>query len=297
MVLNGFSGTPTATEAIDQIIETSKKYGMNAYRISFTPPWTTGSRPYNTDHIQYFLDHSTLTIIVDPNHHTTSDTVDWVQAEERIIDVLNRWPNNPRIIVELINEFFQDSDGDLWSHLEPIMQRIRAAGYSNQLLVNKHNPVQPWKQIGLDDYGKHAYFTRELDDSTLYMNLPKSQQYMEEAIQAGCVPLVNTETGAHHQESNYFTTNNVNVLNTWLQWCYERDIGNMIWMNRDLNNLPTYLELGLTLPYKPETPEPPPPHPTLEDFLNLFKDCPVMGAVVFFNPDEMKKYLEPYIEK
>ena len=248
MVLNGFSGSFTGFQAIIDMIAVLGAYKSNAYRISFTPTWTIGSRPYIPEYVDYLLDNWNGYVIVDRNHHTSEDVVDWVQAEASIFEVLSRWGNNPRVIIEIVNEFVWDIEGTVWDHVEPIIQRIRAEGYTNLLLINKHTYTDDWRPIGADYYGKHAYFDNLNDPNAEYNTLHGAKQYMEEAIAAGCVPLVNTEVGASYLENQAFTPDNVAALNDFLAWSQQRNIGNMIWMNRDLQNLPRYIELGLMLP-------------------------------------------------
>lgn len=245
MILNGFSGSITNQAAARDIIAESEARKLNAHRISFNPVWVTGgSRPYNPAIVDYLLDNSDLTIIVDRNHHTSQDTVDWAQAESSLMECLNRWGNNPRIILEIINEFVHDGQ-NVWDRCEPIIQRIKAAGYSNKLLINKHTLADDWRSIEADFYGHHAYFSNLDDPDQDYNTLWQAKAQMNNAIAVNCLPLVNTETGAHHQEANHFTAENVAILNEYLDWCKTLSIGNMLWMNRDLNNLAKYEALGL----------------------------------------------------
>ena len=259
MTLNGFSGTPTNIQAVDDIIDALDRYGLNCYRISFTPTWTTGSRPYRPEYVDHFLANCSHTIIIDRNHHTSHDTVDWAEAEAALMECLERWGNNPSVILELVNEFVHDGE-NVWERCEPIVSRIKAASYTNKLLINKHTLANDWRTIGCDYYGHHAYFSNLNDPTQQYQTLWQAKAQMNNAIAAGCVPLVNTETGAHHREANHFTAENVAILNEYLAWCKFQGIGNMVWMNRDLNNLPRYEELGLkfsgdeTVKYRNEGP-------------------------------------------
>jgi len=244
MTLNGFSGALTSIQAVDDIIDALERYKLNTYRIAFTPTWTTGTRPYHPEYVDHLLNNWNGTIIVDRNHHTSHDTVDWAQAEEALMECLGRWGDNPRVIFELVNEFVHDGE-NVWDRCEPIVQRIKAAGYTNKLLINKHTLADDWRTIEADSYGHHAYFNSLNDPDEQYNTLWQAKAQMVNAETAGCVPLVNTETGAHFGESGDFTAENVAILNEYLAWCKERGIGNMVWLMRDLANLPRYEELGL----------------------------------------------------
>ena len=251
------------------------------YRISFNPPWATGSRPYTPEYVDYFLANCGYYIIIDRNHHTSSDVVDWIQAEASIFEVLSRWGNNPRVLVEPVNEFVWDTEGTVWDHVAPIIQRIKAAGYTNKLLINKHTQENDWRPIGADYYGKHAYFNNLNDPTTKWQTLWAAQMFMEDAIAAGCVPLANTEIGAHFGENQSFTPENVATLNQFLAWCNQRGIGNCVWMNKDLQNLARYEELGLKIPPIPTpTPKPSVALPVIMIGAGLTMNNPLIGIPI-----------------
>ncbi len=67
-VFLGLSGYPTSTGQLDNIINTMKANGLNTYRMSANPQWSGGPHPYHKEFVQYLLDHSDFTIIVDRNH-------------------------------------------------------------------------------------------------------------------------------------------------------------------------------------------------------------------------------------
>lgn len=263
-ILNGFSGFPNDTPSfqtnIDAIIAAIDKYQCNCYRMSFTPSWTSGSRPYNPAKVDYFLQHCSHYLIIDRNHHTENDTMNWPQAEADIMEVLSRWGNNNSVIIEIVNEFVWDTAGTVFDHCAPIISRIKALGYTNKILVNKQTLANDWRQIGADYYGHHQYFD-DLDSQVQpppFNSLANAKLQASNAIAAGCVPLCNTEIGASFHENQSFTPANVNTLNAYLAWCSANKVGNMIWMKTNLSNLPKYETLGL-IAFGVVNPPPPSP--------------------------------------
>ena len=100
-ILYGLCGTPYDNQDMDDIIGNSTLYQMNAFRIAYS--FADGvSRPYNSSQIQYFLDNSDLTIIVDRNHYT-GEAVNWTRVQEDCLDVLSTFTNNSRVIIEIMN--------------------------------------------------------------------------------------------------------------------------------------------------------------------------------------------------
>ena len=265
LVLNGFSGSADSLQDIDNIINALNTYGGNCYRIAFNPEWTTGTRPWTAtqqygpsgiDKINYFLENSDHYIIVDRNHFTDNTRLpyndqnsnqDWVQIEQTIFnDVLSNWGNNPRVIIEIINEY---PNRDMYVYAENIVSRIREAGYTNRIMVNKHTQVDDWQRQadespGLSYYGHHAYFNNLDDPGTQYHTVWKQKEHMERALATDSYPIVNTEIGASFKEASQFTVGNVAVTNEYLWWSNERQIGNLVWMNHGLRNLGRYEELG-----------------------------------------------------
>lgn len=256
VVLNGFSGSVDSYNAIDAVIEALDVYKGNCYRIAFNPPWTTGSRPWHAtstygprgiDKINHFLANCDHYIIVDRIHDTDNSSMpqtgptggadrNWQNVEWLLFnDVLANWGHNPRVIIEIINEY---PNSEMYSICEGITQRIKAAGYTNLILNNKHNIAYDWGNFAslnptLDIYGKHWYFNN-MNNYTYYSEFIN---HMEMALAAGCIPMCNTEVGADYGERWSFTEEKVSLLNDALHWCNHRGIGNLIWMNHNLNNL------------------------------------------------------------
>lgn len=148
-VFLGLSGYPTSKAQIDNIIATMKANGLNTYRMSANPAWSGGPHPYNKELVQYFLDNSDYTLIIDRNHlyppteaSATSARNNWNTVRNSIFEILKAYPNNQRVIVELINEYVSN---DFYPRMQALVDEIRQAGYTNPLLVNKWN--QPWTAI------------------------------------------------------------------------------------------------------------------------------------------------------
>ena len=241
----GLSGYPTSTSQVQNIINTMNTNGLNIYRMSFNPTWSSGPHPYHPEYIQYFLDHSNYVIIVDRNHlyppqeSTAQDARNnWNTARNSILQVLQTWPNNQRVAVELINEYVSN---DFYSLMQQLVNDIRNAGYTNPIVVNKWN--QPWTVINdpLDNtyQGYHFYFNS--------WSVSGAMSQMNTALSKG-IKIINTEVGADYNEYNSFTTATVNELNDFMAQCANLGIGNTVWMNENLNNWNRYQDLGIDFP-------------------------------------------------
>ena len=261
-VFLGLSGYPTSTNQIDNIINTMQANNLNTYRMSFNPTWLNGPHPYRQEYIQYFLDHSNFNIIVDRNHlyppteaSATTARNNWATAENSIFEILQKYPNNPRVMVELINEYISS---DFYPLMQALVNDIRSAGYTNPIVVNKWN--QAWTKINdpLDStfQGYHYYFNSWSPSGALsQMNTAQSKG----------IKIINTEIGADFNEYSSFTTETVDELNQFLSQTASMGIGNTVWMNENLNNMPRYQSLNLDFPTvtSPQTPTTTPtPTPT-----------------------------------
>jgi hypothetical protein len=259
----GLSGFPTSTGQIDNIINTMTANGLNTYRMSFSPTWVGGSHSYRAEYIQYFLDRtpSNWIIIVDRNHLyppteavATTARNNWATVRNSIFQVLQAHPNNPRVMVELINEYVSS---DFYSRMQSLVTEVRSAGYTNPLVVNKW--TQPWTVINdpLDStlQGYHFYFNSWSPSGAL--------SQMQTAQSKG-IKLINTEVGADFNEHSSYTTDTVAELNQFLSQTASMGIGNTVWMNENLNNMPKYQQLGLKFPTvsTPQIGTSPTPSPT-----------------------------------
>ncbi|MDQ1279504.1 MAG: hypothetical protein QG670_766 [Thermoproteota archaeon] len=244
----GFSGNPTSTSQLQKIIDVMKSYGLNTYRIGFTPQWEGGSQSNVATYVNYYLTHtpSNWYIIVDRNHlHPPTEAGAslarkyWSTVRSNIFSTLSTWKNNPRVIVELINEYVSS---DFYSRMQTLVNEIRSAGYTNKVVFNRWYTVS-WKvvndPIGQTYQGFHAYF-----DSCTLSNIESS---MKTAKSMG-IKLLNTEIGADCKEYKYFSSSEVKTLNSFLSWSYGQGIGNLIWINYDLSNWQTYKNLGINPP-------------------------------------------------
>lgn len=244
-VFLGLSGYPTSTGQIDSIISTMKANGLNTFRMSANPTWSSGSHPYHKEFVQYFLDHSDFTIIVDRNHlyppteaSATSARNNWAAARNSVFEVLQAYPNNPRVIVELVNEYISS---DFYTRMQGLVTEIRSAGYTNGILFDKWN--QAWTKVNdpLDNtyQGYHFYFNSWSPSGAI--------SQMQTAQSKG-IKLINTEVGADYNEYSAFTTSTVSELNQFLSQSAAMGVGNTVWMNENLNNMPKYQQLGLDFP-------------------------------------------------
>jgi hypothetical protein len=242
----GLSGYPTSTSEIDEIIDNMESKNLNIFRMSFNPEWFSGKpHPYRESYIQYFLDNSDCTIIVDRNHlyppteeSASAARDNWQTAKNSIFEVLQTWPNNPRVVVELVNEYVST---DFYTRMQTLVDEIRDAGYTNPILVNKWN--QPWRVINdpldLTYQGYHFYFNS--------WSVSGAVSQMTTALSKG-IKIINTEIGADFNEASSFTTATVAELNSFMQWCTDQNVGNCVWMNQNLDNWERYQDLGIDFP-------------------------------------------------
>ena len=247
--LKGLSGYPTSTNQVANIIAVMQENNLNLFRMSFNPTWMSGPHPYHPEYIQYFLDHtpSNWVIIVDRNHiyppteagaSTFRDNIN--TARNSILQVAAAWPNNPRVWIELSNEYIST---DFHTIFQGLIDDVRDAGYTNPLVIDKWNTA--WSSAVFNDpydsvyVGMHFYF------NTWSVSGAISQ--MNNALRLG-LKLVNTEVGADYNEANSFTTSTVTELNNFLEQCAELGVGNTVWMNENLNNWQTYQQLGINFP-------------------------------------------------
>jgi hypothetical protein len=242
----GLSGYPTSTAQIDQILRVMNENSLNIYRISFDPEWFSHKlHPYRASYVQYFLDHSTYTVIIDRNHlypateeSAQTARTNWNTVRTSVFEVLKTWPNNPRVIVELINEYVST---DFYPRMQSLVEDIRASGYTNAIVVNKWN--QSWAI--LDDPLDNTYQSYHF-----YFNCwspAGAISQMNTALAKG-IKIINTEIGADYNEASSFTRDTVEELNEFMEWCRDQGIGNCMWMNENLNNWPRYQELSLAFP-------------------------------------------------
>ena len=242
----GLSGYPTSTSQIDAIIQVMDENNLNIFRMSFNPEWFGGKpHPYRANYIQYFLDNCDYYIIVERNHiyppteEGAQEARDnWDIVENSLFDVLETWPNNQRVMVELINEYVSS---DFYPRMQDLVDSIRDTGYTNPIVMNKWN--HQWTVINdpLDNtyQGYHFYFNS--------WSVSGATSQMETALSKG-IKMINTEIGADFNEARDFDSSEVKELSDFISWCNDRGIGNTVWMNENLANWQTYQQLGITFP-------------------------------------------------
>ncbi len=246
--LVGLSGYPTSTSKLQAIIDIMKANNMNTYRIVFTPQWEGGSQSNVYTYVNYYLTHtpSNWNIVVDRNHvfppteyEASLARKNWATVRSNIFNTLSTWKNNPRVWIELINEYVSS---DFYSRMQTLVNDIRSAGYTNKIVFNRWWTI-PWKVVndplGLTYQGFHAYF----DDCTV----SGVESSMTKAKSMG-IKLLNTEIGADCKETKAYSWSEVQAVNSFMSWSYSRGIGNLIWINGDLWNWQTYKNLGINPP-------------------------------------------------
>jgi hypothetical protein len=248
LVYNGLSGYPTSASQVQNIINVMNSNRLNTYRMCFNPEWFSGKlHPYNPNYIQYFLNHCNYSIIVDRNHlwiggssgkegSAVEARANWSTVRDSVFQVLRTWPNNQRVMVELINEYVS---ADFYTRMQSLVNEIRSAGYTNPIVANKWD--QPWTMINdplNNTYQGYHYYFNSWSPSGAISNI-------KTALSKG-IKLINTEIGADYRESSYFTSSTVAELSSYLSQCSSLGVGNTVWMNENLGNWPRYEELNLT---------------------------------------------------
>jgi len=217
--------------------------------MSFNPTWTNGPHPYRAQYIQYFLDHtpSNWVIIVDRNHiyppteeGAATFRTNLNQAKNSILEVCQAWRNNPRVWVELGNEYVST---DFHTIFQGLIDDVREPGYTNTLVIDKWNTN--WSTANFEDpcdsiyTGMHFYFNSwSVSGAINQMNIAKNLG----------LKIINTEVGADYNEYNSFTASTVSEVNSFLAQCKNLGIGNTVWMNENLDNWPRYQQLDIEFP-------------------------------------------------
>lgn len=245
----GLGGYVGSTPQIDNILQVMQLKGMNIDRMSFNPQWIKGSNPYYQSYVKYFQSHTSshYRIIVDRNHlyppteaSAATARANWATVKSNIFSVLQAFPNTPRVAVELINEYVSS---DFYSRMQTLVTEIRAAGYTNTIVVNKWS--RPWAVIrdslNRTYQGYHYYFNAGgWTASGAILDIKR-------ALSMG-IKIIDTESGADSREYSYFTTANVYQLSSFLSQSASLGVGNCVWMNQNLGNWPRCQSLGLKLP-------------------------------------------------
>lgn len=259
----GFAGYITSQTELENTIALMQSQNLNAYRVSFKPSWQVPEgevRGYNSAYIDYLLANTNFFIIVDGNHlypgseASAQDARDhWTEMRNRIFQTLEKYPNNTRVAVELINEYASDDYG---ARMQALIDEIRNVGYTNPIVTNKLHTV--WQKLSdpLNNtyQGMHFYFNTW--DTTRAMN------QMNIAQSRGIAKLLNTEVGASSGEYKLFNQTSVDALESFLSQSQALGVNNCIWMNNDTINWQGYTQYSFTF-NPPPTPTPSPtPDPT-----------------------------------
>jgi hypothetical protein len=241
----GFSGYVTSQEQLENTIGIMEKENLNAYRISFRPSWQSqeGSlKSYNTTYIDYLLNNTDFLVIVDGNHlyphseETAQNARDnWQEVQDRIFEIIQRYPNDSRVAIELMNEY---AGGDYDNRTQRLIDMVRTAGYTNPIVTNKlYTPWHKFTDSLNNTYqGMHFYFNSYDTDTALGQ--------MQLAFANGITKILNTEVGASFNEYRSFNYGNVKDLETFLLKSESLGISNCIWMNSDSDNWQGYTKYG-----------------------------------------------------
>ena len=231
----GFSGYLTDFSQLEATIEIMNVFDLNSYRVSFEPGWVNNNskfHEYQPEFIDYLLLNTDFYIIVDCNHLNSSiienDIVAenyWVEVQSRVFQVLSRYANNSRLIIELISGFDSIEYNLL---IQDLINQIRNMNYNNTIVASQIGTT--WHKFNdpIDNtyQGIRLYF-----DSCSYRDAIKS---LEIAQEAG-IKIFNTEIGAGFDYKS-FNQDNINDLKLFLEQCQELGINCCLWMNSDSIN-------------------------------------------------------------
>lgn len=253
MTYIGLSGSVTGISGMQAVINEMNSHNLNVLRLVCPPSWypqggTTAS--YSPAIVQYFLDNCGHDIIVDRNHIWNVDlavaAVDFKAhlqtAKNDLVGVCNDFPANPRVLIELCNEY---NAADNYPVMQDIINYIRGQGHGHRIVQNWYGYAYPYRWTLYNEpviQGNHIYFDNP-PDKTAY-----AQSIMQEAEAAG-IEVINTEIGAATGEYPQFTAAKVQAVTDFLAWAYPRGIGNCVWYYRnDVSNMPYYYALGFQFP-------------------------------------------------
>ena len=237
-----------STAIIDDIIEEMDNYGLTIYRMSI---YYTQSKTLRDSMVQYYLDHCNYDLIVCrhiydpwamPSQSYRDDSRDWLLD---LFDTFNSYSD--RLWGEPVNEWGSSSSHAqlLATWTQETVTAARTAGYTHRIVVNT-GLTQGWNYLAnINDPLDRLYVGYQF-----YFNswsVSSAQNQMQTALNYG-LNIINTEIGADYNEANAFDESEVEEVNTFMDWCAERDIGNTVWMRYGLQNLPTYEELELQFP-------------------------------------------------
>ena len=237
--------SPYALSSIDEVISVMNAEHLNIWRMSFEPTfneWRT--------FIQYYFDHCSYDLIVEPNHYyyqTLMSDSQWASGTSRCLEILEYFSDyQDRLWIEPQNEQLTD----ITYETQQFVNAVRGAGYTNNVVSNVFwRPTsitvafQKMAQINdpLDKFwtGQHFYFDQ--------ISLSSAMNYMQDGLDLG-LKMINTEIGADARETNYFDQSEVDDLNDFMQWCADRGVGNTVWLMYGDYDYPTYQNFDLEFP-------------------------------------------------
>ena len=226
--LIGFSVTPSSLSDCQDLIDDSEQYGSNAIRLAFSTSVISGSRTWHQEYVQYFLDHSSLIIILDPEHMypptlATANTFrsNLATVKTELLSRVLPFNGNPRVLIEMLNEF--NDQTYFYSVSDELADYLRAHGITNQLGVNlppSYSNIVKY-DAKLDFQGYHFYFNS--------WSASGAMSWINTALSKG-ITLINTEQGANDAEPP-FTSTQKTYLNSYLDQCFDKGVGNLVWLN------------------------------------------------------------------
>jgi len=252
--------SPYALSAIDEAIAVINEESLTVWRMSFYP----GFPDWQT-YIQYFLDNSTADLIVDYYHHDTTtlmSNANWTESINQGLAIATYFSAyQSRLWLEPQNE---QLDANLVARSQSFVDAIRGAGYSNNIVSDVFWWTSLPSMAAVDDpldkfySGIHVYI---YDGEMQMWTLSSAEEFMQDGLDAG-VKIMNTEVGADTYGNEYFSSDQVTILNSFLVWSSENDVGNAVWLMYGDYEYPFYQALDLSFPSEP-TPSPTPsPTPT-----------------------------------
>lgn len=256
MNIIGISSYITGMTGLQDVIARCKKLDMNTIGISSRETWLdqkgSSNREFHKEYVDYTLKNTDLNIVLRPNHtyYMTNGHFDvdggsrWIQNHwEQIINwtikIAQMYPDNNRILAEVINEY---SLTDIWTRSQDALNKIRKVS-DISLIFNKW--AQPWTKLNdpldKDYYSYHYYFNDP------YWSPSKAEEDMQIALKLG-LKIINTEIGANTKGGQSITAAQIAEVNQVLEWCNPKGIGNLLWNTTDDVDFAIMETLGLKLP-------------------------------------------------
>jgi hypothetical protein len=248
------------TSVIDDIINVMDQKGFNIYRMSI---WYTVSDATRDAMIQHFLDNCAYDLIVCYHRYPIGSEDDWPTCKAWARDVATTFSAyEDRLWIEPVNER-NNAVSNFITNVQDILDAIRGDGNTHRVVANKWTNHDWSDMASITDTedrfftGFHFYF----DEG----QWTTAEQQMQTALGLG-LNLLNTEIGADSKEALEFSYSEVQRLNDFIEWCFNRSISNTVWQRYNLQNWDTYQNLGLTFPTLTVPPPPMPPPIPIESY-------------------------------